>query len=331
MLENLGLSGFAMVGADVGGFLGSPQMDLLTKWIEGGAFQPIDRDHTCVGTKDQEPWVGGAEQEAIRRRYIDTRYELMPYLYTTAETMARTGVPIVRPLFLEFPDATPDRHPIDLDAPAEFLFGADLLVAPPQFPDEVSDYQVVLPPGIWYDYWKGTRIARTVAIGGRDSEQPAQDRKPIKITPSLDVLPVYARGGSVIAEQPLVQSTGETPDGPLTLRVYPDAPDTAGRPCSGDVSQDDGHSYEFEHGAYLRMHTECTGSGAGMRIHVGSHEGSYRPWWHQVKLEVYGWAGEAAPTAMVGGKALPVSKDASAAAWDILLDDRGKGAEVELR
>jgi hypothetical protein len=71
MLENLGLSGFAFTGADVGGFAGTPTTELLTKWFEIGAFQPIDRDHTEKGTGDQEPWVGGTEQEAIRRHFIE--------------------------------------------------------------------------------------------------------------------------------------------------------------------------------------------------------------------------------------------------------------------
>jgi alpha-glucosidase len=65
MLESLGLSGFAFVGADVGGFAGTPSPELLTKWLEIGAFQPIDRDHTESGTGDQEPWVGGLS----RRRF----------------------------------------------------------------------------------------------------------------------------------------------------------------------------------------------------------------------------------------------------------------------
>ena len=93
-----------------------PRTQLLTKWIEVAAFQPIDRDHTEKGTADQEPWVGGPEQEAIRRRFIETRYQLMPYIYTIAEEASRTGIPMVRPLFLEFPDAEADHHPIDLDA-----------------------------------------------------------------------------------------------------------------------------------------------------------------------------------------------------------------------
>src|SRR5271170_7278257 len=85
MIENLGLSGFAFTGADVGGFAGTVSMPLLTKWLEVGAFQPIDRDHAEKGTGDQEPWGGGPEQEAIRRHFIEERYRLMPYLYTQAE------------------------------------------------------------------------------------------------------------------------------------------------------------------------------------------------------------------------------------------------------
>ena len=93
------------------------------------AFQPIDRDHSAKGTRDHEPWVDGPEQEAIRRRYIEERYRLMPYLYTIAEETSRTGLPMLRPLFLEFPHATADNHPLDLDATGEFFFGPSLLVA----------------------------------------------------------------------------------------------------------------------------------------------------------------------------------------------------------
>ena len=85
-LINLGLSGFAMSGADVGGFSGSPEPELLTRWMEVAAFHPIDRDHTSAGTNPQEPWENGtAEDLSLRRKYIEERYRLMPYLYTTAE------------------------------------------------------------------------------------------------------------------------------------------------------------------------------------------------------------------------------------------------------
>jgi len=88
----------------------------------------------------------------------------MPYLYTTAEEMARTGLPIVRPLFLEFPDATADKHPVDLDAGSEFLFGLTSWLHRHPHPDELNAYEVRLPPVTWYDYWTGKKIERHASI-----------------------------------------------------------------------------------------------------------------------------------------------------------------------
>ena len=150
MLLSLGLSGFAFAGDDIGGYAGSPQMELLTKWLEVGAFNPIYRDHTEKFTNNQEPWAGGVEQEAVRRRYIEGRYRLLPYIYTLAEQASRTGIPLMRPLFLEFPDAAEDKHPLDLDAPNEFLLGPDLLVAPAVYPDQPDAYSVTFPPAQWF-------------------------------------------------------------------------------------------------------------------------------------------------------------------------------------
>ena len=90
----------------MGGFAGSPPADLLTRWFEVGAFNPIYRDHTAKDTADQEPWVSGTEQEAVRRRYIELRYKLLPYLYSGIEEATRTGIPLMRPLFLEYPEQT---------------------------------------------------------------------------------------------------------------------------------------------------------------------------------------------------------------------------------
>lgn len=344
MLLNLGLSGFGMSGADVGGFAGTPQPDLLTKWIEVAAFQPIDRDHTADGTGDQEVWVHGPAQEAIRRRYIEERYKLLPYLYTTAEEMSRTGLPIVRPLFLEFPDAAPDGHPMDLDAAGEFLFGPDLLVAQPPYPDELDAYEVHLPPGVWYDYWTGERIDRTTAVTRRDAEQPLTATQaaaeatgapaaapgtpttrplksvPLMIKPTLDVLPVYVRGGSILPIQPLVQSTEEKPKGPLTLRVY------TGADCHGTLYQDDGISFKYRKGAYLRMDSTCQITPGGLQIHVGAHEGSFQPWWNQVSIEVYGWQAKGASVTINGRQAaLAGSKNGFVS---VTIPDRGKGSDL---
>ncbi|HEY0262969.1 MAG TPA: TIM-barrel domain-containing protein [Granulicella sp.] len=289
-LENLGLSGFAFAGADVGGFAGSPSPDLLTRWLMLAAFQPIDRDHAAKGTRPHEPWVDGPAHEDIRRRFIEERYRLMPYLYTTAEETSRTGLPIVRPLFVEFPHAAADNHPLDSDAAGEFLFGPSILVADTPSPEEVAPYEVHLPPGLWYDYWTGEKLDRRAPLASRDLEirDAAPTLKPILITPKLDQLPLYVRAGAILPMQPLTQSTEETPQGPLTLRVYAPSADTP-TACSGELYTDDGHTFDYQHGAYLRLHPTCTLAADGsLTITLPTHEGSYKPWWTQVRIEVVG-------------------------------------------
>jgi alpha-glucosidase len=271
MLENLGLSGFAFSGADVGGYAGSPSTDLVTKWLEIGAFQPIDRDHTEKGSADQEPWVGGPEQEAIRRRFVETRYRLIPYLYTLADEASRTGLPLVRPLFLEFPNAAPDRHPLDIDpaSSAEFLLGPDLLIAPPPFVDEVEPYPVTLPSRDWYNFWTGEKVPQPM---------PASALLTVPEHPDLATLPVFVRGGTILPMQPLVQNTNETPTGPLELRVYTGDPGE-NRTCSGSLYLDDGKTQAYRQGNFLRIAFTCTTENGALQIHIGAHQGTYPTWW----------------------------------------------------
>jgi alpha-glucosidase len=319
MLINLGLSGFGMVGADVGGFIGTPTADLLTKWIELATFQPIDRDHTNEHTADQEVWVHGPDQEAIRRRYIEERYRLMPYLYTAAEEMSRTGIPMVRPLFLEFPHVTRDSHPIDLDAQGEFLFGHDLLVAPSPYPERLDSYTALLPSTGWYDYWTGEKIAKHMLQDGTGT-----DATPVTIEPKLEILPVYVRQGAILPVQPLVQSTNEVPRGPLTLRVYP------GQDCHGSLYEDDGASFAYERGDYLRMDFTCMQTAAGLVLHVGRHVGTHAAWWKDLRIEVYGSASAPKIMTAVTGREVRANYDGLRhMAWFVLPDD-GKGEDVQV-
>jgi alpha-glucosidase len=325
MLLNLSLSGFGMSGADVGGFIGTPQPDLLTRWIELATFQPINRDHTNDRSSDQEVWVNGPQQEDIRRRYIEERYKLLPYLYTAAEEMSRTGMPIVRPLFLEFPRATPDLHPLDLDADGEFLFGPDLLVAPSPFPDTLDSYDVQLPSGIWFNYWTGEKLApqptpTTAATTQQTGSSPFQ----VKIKPRLDTLPVFVREGSIIPVQPLIQNTNETPKGPLTLRIYP------GGNCKGSLYLDDGRSFAFQHGDYLRMEFSCIQEGKALAIHIGPHGGKYAPWWKDLQLEIYGSSASPEKALGAGTRELKPSFDKIHGITTVTLPDKGKGSDLRL-
>jgi len=260
-LANLGVSGYAFVGADIGGFNGSPTPELLTRWMELGAFNPIYRNHAAKGTRFREPWVDGPEHQSIRKHYIETRYRLLPYIYTGMEESARTGTPLLRPMFLEFPDD--DSLTTNGE---EFMFGGNLLVAPKVWPF-TDAYTVTLPKGDWYDYWTGNRVD-----GG----------KALQVDPPLDTLPVYVRAGSILPQQPLIQHVGETPSGPLELRVYP------GPQCSGDLYMDDGDTLAYQHGESLRVHFTCSVSTSGIQIEVGAAQGPYQPWFKDLQIVVYG-------------------------------------------
>jgi alpha-glucosidase len=103
--------------------------------------------------------------------------------------------------------------------------------------------------------------------------------------------------------QPLVQATGDTPTGPLTLRVFPPAP---GEPCSGDLYQDDGATYDFRHGAYLRLHLTCSLTAEGsLTVTIPAREGSFKPWWTQLRIEAVGLT---VKNATAGGQALPIER-----------------------
>ena len=330
-LINLGLSGFAMSGADVGGYAGSPQPELLTRWLEVAAFHPIDRDHTAVGTNPQEPWENGTPEDLnLRRRSIEERYRLLPYIYTTAEEMSRTGLPIMRPLFLEFPNGNGDGQALDLSNGNTFLLGPDLLVAQSPYPDELDDYTVALPFVGWFDYWTGMRVEESAGRKAIDNTTVTQPE--VHIHPSLETLPVFVRSGSIVPEQPLVQSTEETPDGPLTLRVYP--PTAEGKQCSGSLYLDDGVSYAFEKGEFLRLAFTCRQTAQGLTVTVEPHKGSFAPWWKQLSIEVYGASKPAlgANASLDGARASSVSTsfDAEHRRITALVPDDGKGLELEL-
>ncbi|KAA6464779.1 DUF4968 domain-containing protein [Acidobacteria bacterium AB60] len=331
-LLNLGLSGFSMAGADVGGFAGSPQPELLTRWLELAAFQPIDRDHTAKGTNPQEPWENGTPEDLdLRRHYIEERYRLLPYIYTTAEEMSRTGVPIMRPLFLEFPNAASGQQAVDPTIDNEFLFGPDLLVAQGQYPDEVDDLFVSLPPGGWFDYWSGARIDGTGSR--RNIDNSVSPPTGVHLHRSLATLPVFARAGAIVPQQPLVQSTEEKPEGPLTLRVYP--PDAFNQDCKGSIYVDDGTTFAFRNNAFHRENFTCRLTPQGLIVAVTAAEGTYPPWWKLLSVEVYG-AGKAAAEASYsaldgsGSANLSTSYDPEHHRITALVPDNGKGVELKL-
>lgn len=303
MLMSMGISGFSLVGDDIGGFAGSPTADLLTRWFEVGALNPIYRDHTAKDTADQEPWVSGPEHEAIRRKYIELRYRLMPYLYTGIEEASRTGIPLMRPLFLEYPEA-PDFYGDNRD----FLFGRDFFVAP-IVTEMVDAENVKLPPGDWYDFWNGEKHNNATTL---------------RLHPKLEEMPLFVRAGAIIPMQAVVQSTQETPSGPLQLRVYP------GADCHGALYQDDGHTFAYQRGEVLRISYSCQLSAGGIMVSSSVEKDGYKPWWTSVSVTVYG-TGAAPKDVIVDGQAIrEVRYDAGTRSASFLLPGKSTAWSVQV-
>jgi len=248
MLLNLSLSGLAFCGADVGGFLDSATGELLARWTQLAAFTPFFRNHANNESRAQEPWVFGKEIESICRKYIEMRYELLPYLYSLFQESHRGGVPIIRPLF--WPDA---RDPIANRIDDQFFLGDNLLVAP-ILRQGARARQVYLPAGTWYDFW----TARTHA-----------GRQHILALADLAMIPIFVRAGAVIPFGPIQQFVGSDKAIQINLRIWD------GENGRLDWYEDDGESLEYERGVF-HQRTISFAVGQDQRaLRFGPSEGLY--------------------------------------------------------
>lgn len=307
-LLSLGLSGMALAGDDVGGFIGSPPPDLLTRWFQLGAFNPVFRNHAATDTRPHEAWVDGPKHEALRREAIELRYRLLPYLYTAAEENTRNGLPIMRPVFLSYPKAEAfygnDR---------DFLFGGDLFVAP-VVDERLDAHAISLPPGAWYAFGTSQRFVAA--------------KEPVKLDPRPSVAPLYARTGAIIPMQALVQHTSEVPKGPLELQVY--LPDAGSGDCRGSLYQDDGESFGYRDGQFLRVAYACSVDASVASVSADVvHEG-FAPWWSAVRVTLFGVA-QRPSSVRVDGKAVSGWKhDAAAKTLTVDVQDAVRDWNMEV-
>ncbi|GAA3905718.1 alpha-xylosidase [Streptomyces gulbargensis] len=197
---SLSLSGFGFWSHDIGGFEGTPEPEVFTRWLAFGLLSSHSRLHGSDSYR--VPWEFGEEAVAVARRFTRLKHRLMPYLYGAAAEAHTTGVPVMRPMLLEFPD-DPACRTLD----RQYMLGPDLLVAPVLAPG--GAVEVYLPAGDW-----------THLLTGQTVTGPAWRRE----THPLDSLPLYVRPGAVL---PLAADT-DRPDGDwltgLTLLTAPGAP-----------------------------------------------------------------------------------------------------------
>ena len=177
---SIGISGIPFFSHDIGGFIGTPDAELYVRWAQLGLFSSHSRCHGCGNTNFREPWAFGEEACDIFRFYDKLRYALIPYIYEEAEKCTRTGLPMMRALWLEYPEDRNVRHIED-----QYLFGDSLLIAPVLKPLARSRIrEVYLPKGTWFDYFTRQRIESNGMWIRREVD--------------LKTMPIYVKEGTVL-------------------------------------------------------------------------------------------------------------------------------------
>ncbi|WP_145074250.1 TIM-barrel domain-containing protein [Poriferisphaera corsica] len=251
MTLTLGLSGQPFNGPDLGGFSEQLDGELWAKWIGFGTMFPFVRGHAMKGMNDKEPWAFGEVVEDVSRVALERRYRLMPYFYTVFEAASRTGLPIMRPMFMA--DAKDQSLRYEDRA---FLVGQDLMVVPRWAED------VALPSGVW----------ESVSLVGEmiDDEKYQADLK--------------VRGGAIVPMGPVMQYTDERSLDELTLVVVLDERGEA----LGELYEDAGDGYGYQKGEYLRTTYRVVMNGRkDIRVWIEGREGRWKPIERKVVVEVW--------------------------------------------
>lgn len=257
MALNLGLSGIPFSGTDIGGFGGDTTPELLARWYELGAFYPFSRNHSDIRSTRQEPWLFGEEAERIARESLSLRYRLLRYMYSLAKIASTNGLPIMRPLVLEFQD-DPATYALD----TQFMIGPYMMLAP-ILEEGAESRDVYFPQGAWYDFWTDARV---------------KGPQSLRVKAPLDRIPIYFREGSIIPAGSVVQNSDED-QGDLVLWVYP------GTTSSIVVYEDDGIS-EVGPSAETKIAQESTGN--NVVITVDKRVGNWKPVKRSVVVEFHG-------------------------------------------
>lgn len=245
------ITGMPYWTTDIGGFFrpfsqytSKKYQELLIRWYEWGAFNPIFRIHGFHSRT--EPWNYDKQVQADMLKTEHLRYRLLPYIYSNAWQITKYGSTIMRPLVMDFRKDT-----TALDQRYEYMFGKAFLVAPITEPG-ARDRNVYLPePAVWYNFWTGRRYD-----GGRT----------VKTEAPLDRIPLYVKAGSIVPMGPIIQYATEKSN-PIEIRIYP------GADGKFTLYRDENNNYDYEKGIHSTI--EFKWNDATKTLHIGKREGHF--------------------------------------------------------
>ena len=203
---SLGLSGFTFWSHDIGGFTKRTPENLYRRWLPFGVLSSHTR---CHGQPPKEPWDYGDDFQNYFRDVVNMRYQLMPYIYAQSKMAADKGLPMVRALFVEFPN---DKGAWTVDN--EYMFGSDILVAP-LFEGDSKQRSVYLPQGQWIDY----QTNKSYSSGWQTIDAD-----------KIEAI-ILVRDGAVIPHIKLAQSTKDLDWSNIDLVTYTTGNDAKGSFC----------------------------------------------------------------------------------------------------
>jgi alpha-glucosidase/alpha-D-xyloside xylohydrolase len=282
---NTSLTGIPYWGTDIGGFVPTSEFtaELYLRWFQFGAFCTLFRCHGR-NWKLRLPWgwntgdpgpieiksydgaaIPDASQlhnpqvEEACRKYLNLRYRMLPYLYSAVREATQTGMPVMRALWLHYPD---DAHAVRCGD--QYLWGRDVLVAPVA-EQGAKSRKIYLPRGVWYDFWTNERIE-----GGREITRAVD----------LETMPLYVRAGSILPLGPVKQFVEERSEEPLTVTVYP------GTDGSFLLYEDDGRSFDYRRGEWMGIQLSWHDHSRTLRMQLASGSKMLAPSKRKIDVKV---------------------------------------------
>ena len=259
--QRMAMSGFSFAGSDIGGFAEQPQGELFTRWIQLGVFHPFCRVHSSGDHGNQEPWAFDNDVTDVVRKFIELRYQLLPYLYTAFWKLISHGTPILNSLVLYDQEDAQTHYRTD-----EFVYGDKILVCPIQEPN-AKGRRMYIPRGNWYNFWTDEFVE-----GGKEKWVDAE----------IDSMPIFIKEGAVIPKYPVQQYVDEKKIEEVTLDVY----FKEGKEDS--VLFDDAHDgYDYTKGRYSLRTFKLTGKKKELIIQQHK-EGKYIAEFETFKIIIHG-------------------------------------------
>lgn len=260
-VQRMSISGMGFTGSDIGGFAEQPSGELYARWIQLGVFHPFCRTHSSGDHGNQEPWAFDEEVIDITRKFVNLRYQLLPYLYTMFWQYIEEGIPMLKPLVYYDQEDIQTHYRND-----EFVFGNQILVCPILEPNALGR-RMYIPRGQWYNYWTNETVN-----GGKE----------IWVDTKFDEIPIFVKAGAIIPKYPVQQYVGELEFEELTLDIYY----KEGKEKSV-VYEDAQDGYDYKKGRYSFLSFQTTGKEKELIIQLHK-EGKYDTNYSKYKINLIG-------------------------------------------